>query len=72
LELFDAVWPKEIPAKFGCKAIRLVGFGVTNIRQQPNDGGQMELFENPDETVRNKRERLSDALDRLYQMKKRP
>lgn len=72
LELFDAVWPKEIPAKFGCKAIRLVGFGVTNIRQQPNDDGQMELFENPDETVRNKRERLSDALDRLYQMKKRP
>ncbi len=59
LELFDAVWPK------GCaRAVRLVGFGVTNIQPTP-DAGAPSLFADPADDARKKRERLSDALDAL-------
>jgi len=44
--------------------VRLVGFGVTNIQSSPDDDVPM-LFVNPDDTRRQKRERLSDVLDNL-------
>lgn len=72
LRLFDAVWPKDAPRRPDSRAIRLIGFGVTNIRQEPGDCGQLELFASPGEIMRRKRERLSDALDRLALMKTRP
>ena len=45
-------------------SIRLVGFGVTNIQNTPDDGSP-SLFAFPDDERRAKRERLSAALDAL-------
>ena len=45
-------------------AVRLVGFGVTNIQDTPDADGPM-LFASPDDERRQKRERLSAALDGL-------
>ena len=55
LELFDR-------ERFG--AVRLVGFGVTNIQETPDAPG-LELFPDPGDARRKKRERLSEALDDL-------
>ncbi len=59
LELFDAAWQKGRPL-----AVRLIGFGVTNIQPTP-DNGAPSLFAEPGDDARKKRERLSDALDSL-------
>ena len=48
--------------RFG--AVRLVGFGVTNIQDSPDDDAPA-LFASPDDERRQKRERLSAALDAL-------
>ena len=61
LALFDGEWPAGT-CPFG--AVRLVGFGVTNFRRSP-DGGQPSLFEAPEDAARERRERLSRALDAL-------
>ncbi|MGN0833851.1 MAG: DNA polymerase IV [Kiritimatiellia bacterium] len=55
LELFDR-------ERFG--AIRLIGFGVTNLQDTPDADGP-SLFALPGDDRRQKRERLSDALDAL-------
>ena len=62
LALFDQAMP---PTWKG--AIRLVGFGVTNFADSPDDG-QPSLFDSPDDVRRKKRERLSEALDNLRDM----
>ena len=59
--LFDAEWP-EGTCPHG--AIRLIGFGVTNFRRSPDDG-QLALFASSEDAAREKRERLSRALDSL-------
>ena len=55
LELFD---------KETIGSVRLIGFGVTNIQDTPDAAGP-SLFADPADERRLKRERLSDALDRL-------
>ncbi len=59
--MFDAEWPEGAEAH---GAVRLVGFGVTNFRRSPDDG-QPALFAAPEDAAREKRERLSRALDGL-------
>lgn len=66
LALFDAVWPENIRTRPGREAVRLIGFGVANIRMTPPDGGQMTLFGSPCDDARKKRERLSEVLDELH------
>lgn len=61
LELFDAAIPKNETLT---NPIRLIGFGVTNIRKTP-DSDEPELFVNEEDVKREKRERLSHALDAL-------
>lgn len=61
LALFDAEWPQGT-CPHG--AVRLIGFGVTNFRATPDDG-QLALFSVPEDTARERRERLSRALDNL-------
>ena len=61
LTLFDQALPaRQKPSR----AYRLVGFGVANFTDAPDDG-QPTLFDAPDGSKREKRERLSDALDAL-------
>ena len=55
LELFDR-------ERFG--AVRLIGFGVANIQDFP-DEGEPSLFPDPGSAARERRERLSEALDAL-------
>ena len=55
LELFD---------RESLGAIRLIGFGVTNIQDTP-EADAPTLFADPDDERRRKRERLSAALDAL-------
>ena len=55
LELFDR-------EKIG--SVRLIGFGVTNIQDSPDADGPT-LFALPEDARREKRERLSAALDAL-------
>ena len=55
LELFDR-------ERFG--AIRLIGFGVTNLQDTPDAAGP-SLFALPEDDRREKRERLSAAIDAL-------
>jgi len=55
LELFDR-------ERIG--AVRLIGFGVTNLRTTPEDEAP-SLFADPDEERRRKLERASEAIDRL-------
>ena len=45
-------------------SVRLIGFGVTNIQDTPDAGGP-SLFPSPGDERRQKRERLSAALDHL-------
>ena len=61
LALFDQAMP---PNRASGTAYRLVGFGVTNFTDAPDDR-QPSLFDAPDDALRKKRERLSDALDIL-------
>ena len=61
LALFDQAMP---PRGAHGKSCRLIGFGVTNFTDAPDDG-QPSLFDEPDDASRKKRERLSDALDAL-------
>ncbi len=63
LALFDAEWPDGAESH---GAVRLIGFGVTNFRKTP-DGDQPMLFGAPEDAAREKRERLSRALDSLRQ-----
>ena len=44
--------------------MRLIGFGVTNIQDSPDRAGP-SLFPSPEDERRQKRERLSAALDNL-------
>ena len=44
--------------------VRLIGFGVTNLQDSP-ESAEPSLFSSPDEEKRQKRERLSSALDAL-------
>ncbi len=55
LELFD---------REAIGAVRLIGFGVTNLQNHPGEPTP-SLFADPDEERRRKRERLSSALDAL-------
>ena len=55
LELFDR-------ERLG--AVRLIGFGVTNIQDTPEEG-EPSLFPDPGNAAREKLERLSEALDAL-------
>ena len=59
LELFDKAWPDG-----RAKSVRLVGFGVANLQDSPDDGAP-SLFADPADEAREKRERLSEALDAL-------
>ena len=63
LALFDAAWPAAGDARTA-RSVRLVGFGVTNIVDTPDDG-QLSLFAAPEDAAREKRERLSRTLDGL-------
>ncbi len=45
-------------------SIRLIGFGVTNIQETPDDGEPL-LFADENDALRTKRERLSATLDAL-------
>ena len=60
LELFD----REFPAGRRHRPVRLIGFGVTNFQDAPDDLGPT-LFDVPDDVSRRKRERLSETLDAL-------
>lgn len=64
--LFDALWPANEPLRSGTRAVRLIGFGVTNIQNAPDSETQLDLFEPPDTEKLKKRERLSDTLDKLH------
>lgn len=65
LELFDAAWPCDKPTRLGSTAIRLIGFGVTNIVSEPNGTDQLSLFSSTEDQTRAKREKLSATLDAL-------
>ena len=60
LKLFDREWP-EGRAKY---TVRLIGFGVANLQDYPEDSEPM-LFADPEDESRRKRERLSETLDAL-------
>ena len=58
-ELFDREWPagKKL-------SLRLIGFGVANFQNFPDDE-QPALFDDPKDETRRKHERLSSAIDAL-------
>ncbi len=60
LKLFEREWP-EGRAKY---TVRLIGFGVANLQDFPEDSEPM-LFADPEDESRKKRERLSETLDAL-------
>ena len=61
LQLFnEALPPSALAPK---SSYRLIGFGVTNIQDSPDD--EPSLFPDPDDEKRRKRERLSETLDAL-------
>lgn len=61
LELFDAAVPSSARL---ANPVRLIGFGVTNLRKTP-DAGELLLFPDPNAECREKRERLAVTLDAL-------
>ena len=67
IALFDGIWPESETHRSGRSAARLIGFGVTNIRNTPEADLQPSLFEVNDGGAekRKKRERLSETLDSL-------
>lgn len=58
LQLFDQAYPPR------SRSIRLIGFGVTNIQDHP-ENDEPSLFADPTDERQRKRERLSDTLDAL-------
>lgn len=68
IALFDELWPQNEKYRTGKASTRLVGFGVTNIRNTAEKDFQLNLFEdnNNDTERRKKRERLSETLDNLH------
>ena len=58
-----AIFDKAVPPNSRLN-VRLIGFGVTNFCNAPDDG-QPSLFEVAADADREKHERLSDALDIL-------
>lgn len=68
VSLFNELWPKNETFRSGKAATRLIGFGVTNICNTPEENFQLELFDNKnsDTEKRKKRERLSETLDNLH------
>ena len=68
IDLFNDLWPKNETFRSGKAATRLIGFGVTNIHNTPEEDFQLDLFENEnnDTEKRKKRERLSETLDNLH------
>jgi len=58
LRLFDQALPGNV------RPIRLIGFGVSNIQDRPDDD-EPALFADPDDERQRKRERLSETLDAL-------
>ena len=59
LALFDREWPEG-----GRRTVRLVGFGVTDFTTEKGSA-EPSLFSSPLEEVMDKRERLSEVLERL-------
>lgn len=65
LELLEQAVPAGRAGEGGWfPPIRLIGFGVANFAEAPDDG-QMMLLADPKDERREKRERLSEALDAL-------
>ena len=60
LSLFDRAWPEDGKRQ----SVRLIGFGVANFQSTPDDSAP-SLFADPADEAREKRERLSLALDAL-------
>ena len=60
LALFDRAWPEDGRPR----TVRLIGFGVANFQETPEEG-EPTLFADPADEAREKRERLSQALDAL-------
>lgn len=58
--LFDRAWPADGKAR----SVRLIGFGVTQFQSHPDDAAP-SLFADPSDERREKRERLSRAIDLL-------
>ena len=66
LELFEMMWPNTESQRTAGRAIRLVGIGLANIQKTPPlSYCQYDLFGGNEGTKREKRERLSAALDSL-------
>lgn len=63
LALFDAAWPETGGKKW---TVRLVGFGVSDFTEDPGAGEPTLFGPDPRVAMREKRERLSDALDSLH------
>lgn len=78
LELFNAEWPEEAILPSGRKTdgggrnVRLIGFGVTDIVDAPEDPEPTLFGPDPRVAERIKRERLSAALDALHAHPHRP
>lgn len=47
------------------RPVRLIGFGVSGLSETPRHSGQLDLFEPPNKTGHDKRERLSQATDTI-------
>ncbi len=61
IDLFDRIWPDDGRHR----TVRLIGFGVANFQPSPDSDGP-SLFVDPREAERERRERLSQALDLLH------
>ncbi|MCR5413767.1 MAG: DNA polymerase IV [Kiritimatiellae bacterium] len=59
LALFDGLWPESGKGL----AVRLVGFGVSNFKASP--GAEPSLFRDEEDAERERREKLSEAIDLL-------
>lgn len=64
LELFDRIWPTESGNRHF--TVRLIGFGVSNIQDTPHMDDAPTLFAASGDAIREKRERLSAALDAIH------
>ena len=67
LELFEMMWPNTESQRIAGRAIRLIGIGLANIQNTPHlSSYQDDLFGSDEGKKREKRERLSEAMDALY------
>ena len=76
LELFDAEWPETAMTPSGRPAtlkrkVRLIGFGVTDIVDAPEDPEPTLFGPDPRVAERIKREKLSAAIDALHARSRR-